>query len=229
METDQRSAAFADLFQKAIQHGSEGVILAEGGSKAAYSPGSHKISMPAKSMFKSERVWASVLVHEAIHSTGPRLGRCEATQVPSFGSEAYALEELVAELGAALTCEAFGLPQVKSMDDHHAAYLRSWQQQLGSDKGLDALRHAYRDAEAAFYDLHGKVLIYVSEVNPENIDEGDLPLAPEERAVAMLEATLQSVAKRYAPELTGAVESSATETADPTLEAPTRRGGSMRP
>ncbi|MCH5172492.1 MAG: hypothetical protein J1F31_06670 [Erysipelotrichales bacterium] len=41
-----------------------------------------------------------------------------------FGSDSYAREELVAELGAAITCSSYGI--VKNMKEDSAAYLKSW-------------------------------------------------------------------------------------------------------
>ena len=46
-----------------------------------------------------------------------------------FGSDAYAREELVAELGSALVCQKYGM--TKNLKEDSAAYLKSW---LGSLK-----------------------------------------------------------------------------------------------
>ena len=48
-----------------------------------------------------------------------------------FGNEAYAMEELIAELGAALLYA--DLSQCASPRDDHAAYIRTWLQVLKSD------------------------------------------------------------------------------------------------
>jgi antirestriction protein ArdC len=49
-----------------------------------------------------------------------------------FGTEGYAMEELVAELGAAFLCAEFGLPSDPRKD--HAPYISSWLKALKNDK-----------------------------------------------------------------------------------------------
>jgi antirestriction protein ArdC len=49
-----------------------------------------------------------------------------------FGSEAYAMEELVAELGAAFLCADLGIAATPRAD--HAAYLAGWLKVLKADK-----------------------------------------------------------------------------------------------
>jgi antirestriction protein ArdC len=62
-----------------------------------------------------------------------------------FGTNAYAAEELVAELSAAFTCARLGISTVPRPD--HAAYLASWLQVLRAD--TSALFHAASKAQAA--------------------------------------------------------------------------------
>src|ERR1700756_1452699 len=64
-----------------------------------------------------------------------------------FGDEAYAVEELVAELGAAFLCADLGItPEIR---DDHAAYLGSWLKVLQEDKRaiFSAAAHAQRAAD----------------------------------------------------------------------------------
>lgn len=63
-----------------------------------------------------------------IHSTGAesRLNRLKSGS--SFGSAEYAREELVAELGAALTATRYGM--TKNIKEDSAAYLKSWLESL---------------------------------------------------------------------------------------------------
>lgn len=49
-----------------------------------------------------------------------------------FGSEAYAVEELVAELGAAFLCSDLGITPEPRAD--HAQYIKNWLEVLKSDK-----------------------------------------------------------------------------------------------
>lgn len=101
--------------------------------KAFYSPVSDCIVMPMKKQFKRHRKEADVfadgqeyystLIHEMVHSTGieSRLNRSIKSR---FGSEKYAKEELVAELGAARVSYELGFEN--RILSNSAAYLDSW-------------------------------------------------------------------------------------------------------
>src|SRR5215471_14566322 len=103
-----------------------------GGNRAYYSPTHDFISLPEYASFKDAHSYYSTLGHEHIHWTGAssRLNR-ELLQ-SRFGSEAYAFEELVAELGAAFLCAQLGLSNEPRLD--HSQYLQQWLKVLGSDK-----------------------------------------------------------------------------------------------
>jgi antirestriction protein ArdC len=49
-----------------------------------------------------------------------------------FGSEGYAVEELIAELGSAFLCASLALPTDPRRD--HAPYIASWLKVLRNDK-----------------------------------------------------------------------------------------------
>ena len=87
--------------------------------------------MPAFGAFKEPLFYYSVLAHEATHWSGAahRLNRDLSGR---FGSESYAVEELVAELGAAFLCAELGLPTGPRQD--HAPYIQSWLKVLKNDK-----------------------------------------------------------------------------------------------
>ncbi len=101
----------------------KGAEILHGGDRAYYSPGQDKIQLPAFEQFKSAESYYAVLAHELVHWTGAkhRLDRDMSTR---FGTDAYATEELVAELGAAFICAQLGLSLEPRPD--HAAYLSSW-------------------------------------------------------------------------------------------------------
>ncbi|MGE4304968.1 MAG: zincin-like metallopeptidase domain-containing protein [Novosphingobium sp.] len=69
-------------------------------------------------------------MHELIHWSGAdhRLAR---TFGKRFGDDAYAMEELVAELGSAFLCGDLGLSTSPRPD--HASYLASWLKVLKAD------------------------------------------------------------------------------------------------
>jgi antirestriction protein ArdC len=74
-------------------------------------------------------------------ATGPRL------RLKRFGSEAYAVEELVAELGAAFLCADLDLALEPRED--HASYIANWLQVLTNDNRaiFTAASHAQRAAD----------------------------------------------------------------------------------
>jgi antirestriction protein ArdC len=72
-----------------------------------------------------------VLGHEAVHATGAE-HRLNRDLKPRFAEEGYAMEELVAELGAAFLCSALGL--ANEPREEHAAYLSNWLKVLKHDK-----------------------------------------------------------------------------------------------
>ncbi|MGH7072233.1 MAG: ArdC family protein [Acetobacteraceae bacterium] len=103
-----------------------------GGNKAVYFPGEDYIQLPPKEIFDSQHEFYATAFHELIHFTGheSRLDRLKKNA--RFGSEGYAVEELVAEIGGCFLCNEVG---VKQSDDlsNQAAYLASWLNVLQAD------------------------------------------------------------------------------------------------
>lgn len=91
---------------------------------ACYIPAFDRVEMPAWDAFHTSDDAHATLAHELAHWTGhrSRLGRTFGT---IKGDDAYALEELTAELSAAFTCAHLGLATVDRSNDH-ATYLASW-------------------------------------------------------------------------------------------------------
>jgi antirestriction protein ArdC len=84
-------------------------------------------------------------LHELTHWTGAA-HRLDSLTWSRFGSDDYAREELVAEMGAAFTCAALGIePTVR-----HADYLASWIRVLKEDKRA-IVQAASRASKAADY------------------------------------------------------------------------------
>lgn len=94
-----------------------------GGPDACYLPALDRVRMPAWEAFRSADAAWSTLAHELAHWTGHR-SRLDRDLTGRFGSDAYAIEELTAELSAAFTCARLGLDVTGRAD--HAAYLASW-------------------------------------------------------------------------------------------------------
>jgi len=131
--------------------GALGADIRHGGGRAFYSPASDHIQMPNFEVFKDAVAYYAVLAHESTHWTGApqRLNR---NLTGRFGTNSYAAEELVAELGAAFICAALGLCNEPRQD--HAAYLNSWLQVLKSDK--KAIFTAASKAQAAADWMHAR-------------------------------------------------------------------------
>lgn len=100
-------------------------------SSAFYDKQEDYIQMPPFSTFKQAEFRYSVLAHEITHWTGAahRLNRDLA---PRFQKEAYAAEELVAELGSAFISAELDLKMEPRRD--HAPYIESWLRALRNDK-----------------------------------------------------------------------------------------------
>jgi antirestriction protein ArdC len=99
--------------------------------RAYYSLISDKITLPTVEQFMSVEGYAETVLHELVHSTGhpSRLGRDVGCS--RFGSDRYAKEELVAELGAVMLASRVGLPV---SIDNAASYCGGWLKVLRADK-----------------------------------------------------------------------------------------------
>lgn len=114
-----------------------GAVIQTGGHTACYRPATDTIHIPDERRFfdtaTSNRTEAyySVLFHELTHWTGAKK-RLDRDLKNRFGSEAYAMEELVAELGAAYQCARLGVTPEPRLD--HAQYINNWLKVLKDDK-----------------------------------------------------------------------------------------------
>lgn len=108
-----------------------GAMFRHGGYRAFYSPEHDMIQLPPVQAFRDAGSYAATKAHELIHWTGHK-SRLARTFGRRFGDNAYAFEELVAELGAAFICAVLQLTPEPRAD--HAAYLSSWLSVLKADK-----------------------------------------------------------------------------------------------
>lgn len=104
--------------------------IVQGSEMSCYMPPIDTVQMMQFARFRSAKGFYSVLAHELTHWSGheTRLNRDLSSR---FGSEGYAMEELVAELGAAFVSGHLGLPSVPRTD--HAPYIASWLKVLKND------------------------------------------------------------------------------------------------
>jgi len=112
--------AFVAATQAKIRHG---------GDYCCYSPLSDLIRMVEREYFidtewsTATETYYATLLHELVHWTG-HASRLDRRLRSRFGDDFYAMEELVAELGAAFLCADLGITNEPRED--HAAYMRSW-------------------------------------------------------------------------------------------------------
>lgn len=127
-----------------------GAEFRHGGNRAFYAPAADFIQLPPPDAFRDAESYAATKAHELTHWTGHQ-DRMAREFGKRFGDQAYAFEELVAELGAAFLCADLGVtPETR---EDHAAYLGHWLAVLKSDKRaiFTAAAHAQRAADY----LHG--------------------------------------------------------------------------
>ncbi len=97
---------------------------------AYYRPSTDSVHLPPFSRFRDAASYYATRGHECVHATGAK-ARLDRDLTGRFGSESYAMEELVAELGAAFLCASLGIASERR--DDHAAYLASWLKVLKQD------------------------------------------------------------------------------------------------
>jgi antirestriction protein ArdC len=107
-----------DMFLTAV-----GATVRTGGDRAFYSVSADAITMPEFGQFHSALDYYSTAAHEHGHWTGAA-ARLNRDLTGRFGESAYAFEELVAEMTAALAMARFGLSSTPRPD--HAQYLAEW-------------------------------------------------------------------------------------------------------
>lgn len=108
-----------------------GVQVRDGGNQAFYRPDKPEaVYMPAFEQFPDRVNFYSVLAHETTHWTS-HASRCDRQLGARFGDDAYAIEELIAELGSAYTMARLELELTPRED--HACYLQSWLRVLKAD------------------------------------------------------------------------------------------------
>lgn len=129
-----------------------GADIREGFNNAYYVPSKDYIAMPTRESFATPEDHASTLAHELIHWTGPK-DRLNRYVKAENGTKDYALEELVAEIGAAFLGADLGI-EVTPREDH-ASYIAHWLEILGNDKR--AIFRAASAAEKATKFLHEQV------------------------------------------------------------------------
>lgn len=149
----------ADAFIQAT-----GATVTEGGERAFYNRTTDAITMPDRFRFMDTATstatesWYSVLLHELTHWTGAET-RMAREFGERFGDDAYAMEELVAEMSAAFLCADLGITAEPRPD--HAAYIDHWLRIMKGDK-----KAIFTAASAA-----AKASDFLASLQPEEAEE----------------------------------------------------------
>ena len=114
-----------------------GATIVHGGHRAFYRPTTDCIHLPPPSSFVGTKTstametYYSTLFHELTHWSGHE-SRCNRNLGRRFGAHAYAMEELIAELGASFLCADLGVTGNPRSD--HGQYIAEWLTILCNDK-----------------------------------------------------------------------------------------------
>lgn len=103
--------------------------IRHGGDKAYYAPHPDFVALPFPQDFINLEGYYATANHELGHWTGHK-SRLDRDFSGRFADQAYAAEELVAELTSAFVCAALGIHG----ELRHAGYIESWLKLLKSDK-----------------------------------------------------------------------------------------------
>ena len=109
---------------------STGAPIDYGWNGAKYRPLIDRIQVPGIDQYRNAEDHYATVLHELVHWTGHRT-RLHREFGERFGDDAYAAEELVAELGAAFATARLGISNTPRPD--HAAYLSHWLRILKAD------------------------------------------------------------------------------------------------
>jgi len=104
-----------------------GIDLRHGGNKAFYSTGGDFIQMPHRHQFESSEAYYQTLAHEMTHASERHIDFDRAKE-----DNAYALGELVAELGASFLLAELGLPASENIENC-TRYLDHWLKAMRGD------------------------------------------------------------------------------------------------
>jgi antirestriction protein ArdC len=109
--------------------------LSHGGDRAAYNPMTDAIRLPKHAQFDSPEHYYLTSFHEHVHSTGHESRLHRVKDWAGFGSDPYAREELVAEMGAAMLAAVTGIEN-GDIEENTNAYIANWLKRLKDDPKL---------------------------------------------------------------------------------------------
>lgn len=120
-----------------------GIDFRIGGNRAFYMPALDCVQVPPPAAFFEPINWHRTALHEMSHASG-HPSRLARDQNGSFGTKAYFVEEVVAELASAFCCASLGIvPTVR-----HADYVGAWIDTMRADNRV-IVRAASQASKAA--------------------------------------------------------------------------------
>ena len=143
---DSARVSHADDFIAAL-----GMRIIPGGNDAYYRPSTDSIHLPPFERFVDAETAIAITLHECAHATGAP-HRLDRNLSGRFGSQAYAMEEAVAELTASFVLADLSIRHEPRPD--HAAYLSTWLAVLKDDPS--AIFTAASKAQAAADWMHAQ-------------------------------------------------------------------------
>ncbi|KAA0510173.1 ArdC family protein [Enterobacter vonholyi] len=123
---------------EALFRNSGATIIAKG-QNAFFAPSTDEIHLPERRLFSDAANFYATGLHELVHWSGAK-SRLNREMKGKFGSEDYAFEELIAELGSAFLMADLGIVG----EVQHESYIASWLKALRNDK-----RYIFKAASAA--------------------------------------------------------------------------------
>lgn len=130
---------FAPLAQVEALMTKSGARITERGNSAYFQPATDEVVLPERHLFNDAANFYATALHELTHWSGGKT-RLARKVSGNFGSESYAFEELIAELGSAFLMADLGV----AGDVQHESYIASWLRALKGDK-----RYIFKAASAA--------------------------------------------------------------------------------
>ncbi|GKW37538.1 ArdC family protein [Pectobacterium carotovorum] len=138
-ETVNPEATFAPLPEAENLFRKSGANIIEKGQNAFFQPSTDEVWLPERHLFSDTANFYATGLHELVHWSGGKK-RLSREMKGKFGSEDYAFEELIAELGSAFLMADLGIVG----EVQHESYIASWLKALKNDK-----RYIFKAASAA--------------------------------------------------------------------------------
>ncbi len=125
-----------------------GAKIHHGGDEAYYDFGDDFIQLPKIEEFHTSADYYATALHELSHWTG-HVSRLNRNFCENFGREAYAFEELVAEISSMFVSAETGIDQTQKHFDNHAAYVSSWLEVIkqNSQSLINAVKLAHQASD----------------------------------------------------------------------------------